>query len=114
IHSLWALEGMEALQVEDVLPLLQNSNNKIRVQAITVLPAVLNKSNYNQFVPVLQQMINNKDSIAAPYIAFRMRAIEPFNKSLADEMLMSLATTFPRNPFASDAIISNLENREKD
>ncbi len=113
IHSLWALEGMEALQVEDVLPLLQNSNNKIRVQAITVLPAVLNKTNYDQFAPVLQQMINNKDSIAAPYIAFRMRAIEPFNKSLADEMLMSLATTFPRNPFVSDAIINNLENREK-
>ena len=114
IHSLWALEGLEVLQAEDVLPLLQNSNDKIRVQAIAVLPAVVNKTNYNQFVPVLQQMINSNDSVAATYIAFRMRAIEPFNKSLADEMLMSLATTFPRNSFVSDAIISNLENREKD
>ncbi|HRP56566.1 c-type cytochrome [Agriterribacter sp.] len=114
IHSLWSLEGMEALQAQDVLPLLQNSNNKIRVQAITALPAVLNKTNYDRFVPVLQQMIHNKDSIAAPYIAFRMRAIEPFNKSLADELLMSLAKAFPGNPFVSGAIISNLENREKD
>ena len=113
IHSLWALEGMEALQAEDVLPLLQNSNNKIRVQAITVLPAVVNKTNYEQFVPLLQQMINNNDSIAAPYIAFRIRAIDPFNKPLADDMLMSLAKTFPHDPFVSDAIISNLENREK-
>jgi mono/diheme cytochrome c family protein len=74
---------------------------------------VVNKTNYKQFLPALQQMITKKDSIAAPYIAFRTRAIEPFNKSLADEMLMSLAKAFPRNPFVSGAIISNLENREK-
>ena len=75
---------------------------------------VANKTNYQRFIPVLQQMINSNDSAAAPYIAFQIRAIEPFNKSLADEMLMSLAKAFPRNPFVSDAIISNLENREKD
>lgn len=113
IHSLWTLEGMEVLQAGDVLPLLQNSNDKIRVQAITALPSVVNKTNYEQFVPVLQAMINSNDSAAAPYIAFGIRAIGSFNKSIADDMLMTLVKTYPANPFVSDAIISNLENREE-
>ena len=114
IHSLWALEGMEVLQAGEVLPLLQNSNAHIRVQAITAIPSVVNKSNYEQFAQALQQMISNKDSMAAPYIAFGIRAIDPFNKSLADDMLLLLAKTYSTNMYVSDAVISNLENREKD
>ncbi len=112
IHSLWTLEGMGVLQAEEVLPLTQHSNDKIRIQAIATLPSVVNKTNYEQFVPVLQQMISSNDSILAPYIAFGIRAIGPFNKSIADDMLMALAKAYAGNPFVSDAVISNLENRE--
>jgi mono/diheme cytochrome c family protein/glucose/arabinose dehydrogenase len=112
IRALWTMEGLNVLQSSDVLPLLQNSNWIIRMQALSVLPSIINRTNYSQFVPVLQQMINNNDTLAAPYIGFLIHMIQPFNNSAAQQLLMELAKKYPDNIYVGDAIISNLQNKE--
>lgn len=113
IHSLWTLEGLDALQAEEVLSLLQNADDRIRIQAITVLPSVVNNSNYKLFENALRQIVDNKDSLLAPYIPFGVRTIGSFNKVAADELLLRLAKIYSDDAFVSDAVISNLENREE-
>lgn len=111
-HSLWTMEGLGVLQATDVMPLLKHADVNIRRQTLTVLPAVLNKNNYQQFVPVLQKMINQNDSLTAPYIAFLVHSIQPINAIAANKLLLSLTKNFGSNVYVADAIISNLQNRE--
>ncbi|MEJ7741028.1 MAG: c-type cytochrome [Chitinophagaceae bacterium] len=114
IHALWTLEGLAVLQPGDVLPLLGSSVWPIRMQALSVLPSIMNKNNYQQFVPVLTEMLTNKDTLAAPYVAFLLQSIQAFNKSLADRLLHTIVKQYPDNIFVSDAVIGNLKNREAD
>src|SRR5260221_2283846 len=66
IHALWTLEGLKALQQNDILPLLHNTDWTIRQQALILI----NKNNNSQFLPVLKDLIDKNDTLAAPYIAF--------------------------------------------
>jgi mono/diheme cytochrome c family protein len=111
-HSLWTLEGLGVLQPADVLPLLKQADSKIRTQALTVLPSVLSKTNYQQFLPVLQKMINQDDSLAATYIAFLAHYVQPLNAVAAKQLLLSLAKKYGANTYVADAIISNLQDKE--
>lgn len=112
IHSLWTLEGLGALQSSDVLALLRNADVKVRKQALTALPSVINKTNYQLFLPALQKMVNQNDSIAAPYIAFLVQSIQPINAVAANRLLLALTRNFGSNVYVADAIISNLQNKE--
>lgn len=109
-HALWALEGLHLLQPADVLPLLQNNNWPVRMQALTALSSLMNKNNYNQFLPVLQQMVN--DTLAAPYIGYIMNDVQRYNAAAAKQILMQLAAKYAANKYVADAVISNLENKE--
>ncbi|MHA4807504.1 DUF7133 domain-containing protein [Flavitalea flava] len=106
IHSLWTIEGLGALSDSDLVPLLKNPDWKIRVQALQALPSI---NDYRQILPVLQQMISDNDSLAAPYIAFELAAIR---QSASNDLLLVLAQKYPDNPYVTDAIISNLKDRE--
>lgn len=110
-HALWTLEGLHALQPADVLPLLQNNNWLIRMQALSVLPSVMNKNNYNQFLPLLQQLVN--DTLAAPYIGYIMHNMQQYNAAAAKQILMQLTSKYAANKYVADAVISNLENKEE-
>ncbi|MEP7253901.1 MAG: c-type cytochrome, partial [Ginsengibacter sp.] len=112
IHAMWTLEGLGSLQPANVLPLLQQRNSTIRMQALSVLPSILTKKNYEQFTPSFQKMINENDTLAAPYIAFLVHYIQPLNKALAHELLIALTQKYPDNIYVADAIISNLKNEE--
>ncbi len=112
IHAMWTLEGLGCLQPADVIPLLQEPNPTIRMQALSVLPSILTKKNYEQFTPSFQKMINENDTLAAPYIAFLVPYIQPFNKALAHDLLIVLTAKYPGNIYVADAIISNLKNEE--
>jgi mono/diheme cytochrome c family protein len=112
VHSLWTLEGLGALQSTDILSLLRNSDPKIRTQALTALPSVINKTNYQVFMPALQKMISQNDSLTAPYIAFLVHSIQPINAVAANKLLLSLTKAFGSDVYVADAIISNLKNRE--
>src|SRR5690606_28471136 len=60
----------------------------------------------------LEQLISQENVLAAPYIAFIAKKIEPFNKSTATSLLDKLIETFPHDELVADAIITNLENNE--
>jgi len=112
-HALWTLEGMHALQPDEALALLKNPGWRIRRQALSVLSSVVSPSNYKAFADIFQEMIDQHDSLAAPYIAFQMQAIQQFDKPLAEKFLLTLAKKYTENKFVSDAVISNMAHREK-
>jgi mono/diheme cytochrome c family protein len=98
-HALWTLEGLNALQPADILPLLQNPDWTIRQQAL----ALINNNNYRTYLPVLKKLIDNNDTLAAPYIAF----------ATADSQLLTqLSHKYPNNKYVADAVISHQSNKE--
>src|SRR5690606_11126136 len=114
IHSLWSVEGLGSLEAAEVLTLLGSDDWNLREQALVAMRAVVNKDNYGEFLSIQQEMVANSDSLAAPYIALPSHLIRAFDELAAEKLLLSLSKTFPDNPYVSDAIISNLHNREAD
>lgn len=112
IHSLWTLEGLGAIKPEDVNPLLEQKSWPIRMQALSVLPSVINKNNYKQYLTELQKLLDDKDEMAAPYLAFLAKTIGKFDKNAANQIINNLVKQYPKNQFVSDAIISNYEGQE--
>jgi mono/diheme cytochrome c family protein/glucose/arabinose dehydrogenase len=112
MHALWTLEGLGALTTEEVRGMLQEKVWPMRMQALSVLPSVLTKTSYTQYLPVLTQMLEQKDTLAAPYVAFLAHYIQPFDPSAADKLLAKATETYPNNSYVADAVISNLEGRE--
>jgi mono/diheme cytochrome c family protein len=112
IHALWTLEGLNAIKTDEVLALLQQPLWQIRMQALTVLPSVVDKNNYKQFTAALQQIVANNDTVAAPYVGFVTNAIKKYDVPAADELLLSLVKKYPHNVYVADAVVSNLQNRE--
>lgn len=112
IHALWTLEGLNAAKTGDVLDLLQEPLWQIRMQALTVLPSVVDRSNYSQFAAALQRMVACNDSLAAPYVGFVTNSIKKFDLAIVDDILLKLVKKYPDNVHVADAVVSNLENRE--
>lgn len=113
IHSLWTLEGLHALKSQDVLPLLHQTNWPIRMQALSVLPSIITKKNYKNCSAILEKMINQNDTLAAPYIAFLASAIKKFNAADANRLLFKLVKQRPYDVFTADAIISSIMGKEQ-
>ena len=112
IHALWTLEGLGVLQTADVLPLLKERDWTICMQALSVLPSILNKKNYKEFLPLLYGMINNDDTLAVPYIAFLAHSIQALDTRTANDLIQTLTKKYGNNIYVADAIISNLQNKE--
>lgn len=112
IHALWTLEGLGLLGKDDVWPLLKSTDWTLRVQALTVLPSVLTRANYKDFLPVLISLLDDDDTLAAPYLAFLSPKIETFDPTAANKILLNLSTKYAKDGFISDAVISNLQNKE--
>lgn len=115
-HALWTLEGFGELKADQVLALLQSADWKIRMQALTVAPNIINNDNYSRFTPVMSQMAAANDSTAAtaaPYVGFVTASIQKYDRKAADAILFSLAKKYPKNNYVADAIVSNLHGREE-
>jgi putative membrane-bound dehydrogenase-like protein len=112
IHALWTLEGLHALSSNDVLSLMQSPTWPIRMQALSAAPSIINESNYKAFTAGFQERLNMKDDLAAPYIAFALNQIKAFDANTSEALLFKLAQLYPNNAYVSDAIISNLHDRE--
>ncbi len=112
VHALWTLEGLGVLGKDDVLPLLKSTDWTLRVQALTVLPSVLTRANYKEFLPVLNSLLDDEDTLAAPYLAFLNPYIETFDPAEANKILLNLSRKYATDSFISDAVISNLQNKE--
>jgi mono/diheme cytochrome c family protein/glucose/arabinose dehydrogenase len=115
IHALWTLEGLGALKPDDISPLLaSNSAWTVRMQALTVLPSVINKKTYVQYAAVMKEVSSMKDSLSAPYIAFLAQTIQPVDKAMANRLLLNVIKVYPHNMYVADAAISSLYNKEGD
>ncbi|GAA4094182.1 DUF7133 domain-containing protein [Mucilaginibacter panaciglaebae] len=115
-HALWTLEGFGELKADEVLALLQSPDWKIRMQALTVSPNIIDQDNYSRFTAVLARMVADNDTTAitaAPYIGFVTGAIQKYDRKAADGLLFSLATKYPKNIYVADAIVSNVQGREE-
>lgn len=112
IHAVWTMEGLAVLRPDDVLPLTKDTNWSIRMQALSVLPSILNKRNYRHFLPVLKEMVAKNDTLAAPYIAFLAHSVQPLHPVAAKQLLQNLLKKYASNVYVADAIISNLQNKE--
>ena len=112
-HALWTLEGLGALQPADLLPLLHQRNASIRMQALTALPSILHKNDYRQFIPVLKEMIAADDTLAAPYLAYMLHTLQPLDPIVAHEIMVQLTKKYEDNIYVTDALISNLYNKEE-
>lgn len=112
VHALWSLEGLGVLQAQDVLPLLKVNDWTIRMQALAVLPSIMNRNNYQQFLPILNSMMNENDTLALPYIAFLANPVQRFHPKAASELLITLTRKYGTSAYVADAIISNLQNKE--
>ncbi|WP_241738985.1 DUF7133 domain-containing protein [Pontibacter beigongshangensis] len=113
LHALWTLEGLGALRTADVLPLLRHLDWPVRMQALAVLPSVMTKASYRNYLPALEQLVQQQDTLAAPYIALLARSVRPFSKATADRWLEVLMKQHPDNNLVADAVISNLQGREE-
>lgn len=113
VHALWTLEGLKALQTHEVLSLLKQADWSIRMQALSVLPSVINEASYNQYANAMEQLLAENDTLSAPYIAFVANYLKPYNETLANKLLLALVKKYPSNKYVSDAVISNLPYREE-
>jgi len=112
IHALWTMEGLSVLHKDDVLPILKNPDWTLRMQALSVLPSIMTRENYKEFLPVLFTMLDENDTLAAPYLAFLSPFVKVFDTRVASKLLLDLSKKYASNSFISDAVISNLQNRE--
>ena len=112
IHALWTMEGLSVLKKEDVLPFLKSQDWTFRMQALSVIPSVINNDNYKEFSSIFSLMLNQDDTLAAPYLAFLNTFIAVFDPITARQLLMDLVKKYPNNIYTSDAVISNLKNKE--
>ncbi len=113
IHSMWVLEGLNGLQTNEVLALLKSTQWPIRMQALTVLPSVINSSSYGYYAAALQEILRNNDELSAPYLGYLAYYLKPFDEAAANDILISLTKKYPDNKFVADAVISNQAYREQ-
>ena len=113
IHSMWTMEGLNALTPKDIIPLLKQNDWVIPMQALSVLKSVMNKKNYHQYLPLLKQMADQKDTLAAPYIAFLAQKIRLFNATAANRLLLKVVEERPADIYTADAVLSSLQGKEQ-
>ncbi len=111
-HALWTMEGLSLLTASDLMPLLASPEWPLRMQALTAMPSVLNKSTAPQFVAQLEKLVAGGDTLAAPYIAFLAKNVQAYDKAAADRLLMAVVKKYPRSRYAADAVISNMQGKE--
>ncbi|WP_432417395.1 c-type cytochrome [Anseongella ginsenosidimutans] len=112
IHTLWTLEGLYALEWNDLKPFLQSNNEVLVAQALTAIPSVVTRANHAAILEALKPLAANVK--LAPYLAYLLPAIHAFAPGAAGEFLLELAKQYPNDAYVADAVISNLHKREAD
>jgi mono/diheme cytochrome c family protein/glucose/arabinose dehydrogenase len=111
-HAMWTLEGLNVLEWNDLKPLLADTSWPLRMQGLSAVPSVVNKTNYREVVMALQSLVEKNDTLAVPYVAFLINNIQVFDKKAAHDMLITLSKKYGADMYVADAIISNLQNKE--
>jgi mono/diheme cytochrome c family protein/glucose/arabinose dehydrogenase len=113
IHAIWTLEGLNSLKPEEVINWIKQSSWTYRMQGLAVSPSVITPTSYQQFASVFDGLVSSNDTLAAPYVAFLCKSIEKFDPELSRGLLNKLAFKYPNSRYVSDAVISNLQDKEE-
>jgi mono/diheme cytochrome c family protein/glucose/arabinose dehydrogenase len=111
VLAMWTLQQFGALNANDILPLLQQTDHQIRTQALAVLPEAMNKNNYRRILATLNELLQN-DSLSAPTVVYVAGYIRKFDKSAAEALLATAVKKLANNKYVADAILNNFEGRE--
>jgi mono/diheme cytochrome c family protein len=112
-HALWCLEGLDSLRAEDIMPLINQANGKLQVQALSTLYSIMNKTNYKQFLPLVNRLVDKSDTLIAPYLAFLSQTIKRFDPVYSNKLALKVATKYPNNKYVADAVVSTLKGKEE-
>ncbi len=111
MHALWALEGLHALTLADVQPLLdQTADALLRSQAVAVLPAVIDGRNKTVVAQTLEKLL--ADSVQAPTVALVLPALRKADPAAAARLLQQAWQTYPNSKVMAGAVISNARDQE--
>jgi mono/diheme cytochrome c family protein/glucose/arabinose dehydrogenase len=113
IHAMWVLEGLSALQTNEVLALMKSETYNIKVQALSVIPSIINAASYKAYTAALEALLAENDLQVAPYIAFLANYIKPYHAEAAQNLLLGLVKKYPNNPYVSGSVVSNLAYGEE-
>jgi mono/diheme cytochrome c family protein/glucose/arabinose dehydrogenase len=111
IHALWTLNEFDELKPAEILSLLQHTDWRIRMQALSVLPDVISANTYEQYFPVLNDLLQN-DTMSAPLVVFIANSIRRIDEAAAELLVETAVKMYPGNKYVTDALISNLQGRE--
>lgn len=113
MHALWTLEGLSALETQEVLALLKSKEWPLRMQALSVLPAVLSGSSYAYYLAALKELVLTSDEVSAVYLAYALQAIRPYQEEASEALCLSLLKKYPANTYLAAAVISSLAYKEE-
>jgi len=113
MHAFWTLEGLHALEMPEVMAALNTRVWPVKMQALSVIPSVINQNTAAAYVSALNTPAMLNDKLAAPYLALLAKTIKAYDSNAAEAMLSQLVKNYANDKFVADAIISNLEGREE-
>jgi mono/diheme cytochrome c family protein len=110
--ALWTLAEYNALKPGQLKPLLSHQHPAVRQAALSMLPEIMTKENYNQ--PIFNEAYEllKNDSVAAPLVVFIANKVAQFDKRKANAILTDAVRLYPNNRFVADAVLSNLQDKE--
>jgi mono/diheme cytochrome c family protein len=111
IHAIWTLNELGELKPAEILSLLQHTDWRIRMQALSVLPDVITRSTYKQYLPVLTDLLQH-DTMSAPIIVFVANTIRRIDETAGNSLVETAVKLYPGNKYVADAVISNVQGRE--
>jgi mono/diheme cytochrome c family protein/glucose/arabinose dehydrogenase len=110
IHALWALEGLGAIQLTDVMVLLHQANPYAQAQGLAALPAVINAANGQT---VLKELVAMKQNVfLAPYVALLLPYLPARLHTETEALRMQLVDKYAADPYVADAVISSVAGKE--
>lgn len=112
IHALWSLEGLGRLTPDDVQAIFKHTDWRLKAQALAAMGSAVDRQNYLQYSPILNELAGTPDTLIAPDIAYLAGKIQSLDNGTAHGILASLAQKYPRSPYVSDALISTLKGKE--
>ncbi|GEP97283.1 DUF7133 domain-containing protein [Chitinophaga cymbidii] len=112
LHAMWTLEGLQALEMKDIVALLQQPGQQIRSQALAALPSILNAANKAPVLPLLEALAT--DPQQAPAVAYVLPTLQKTDAVAAARILKTIWQKFPNDRFVADAVISNVKDKEEE
>ncbi|WP_031527106.1 DUF7133 domain-containing protein [Dyadobacter crusticola] len=113
IHALWTLEGLNSLKTEEVVSWLRRTDWQYKMQGFAATPSIITPASYRQFAALFEEMVDQNDTLAAPYVGFMAKSVSKFDTVASKNLLTKLVTKYPNNRYVADAVISNLQGKEE-